>query len=456
MAVRYVTGRPSAGRSSRRATRSGVACSGSWQRVSKRPVPARAADDAGVPPLRVLRVCSVFEAPDAALAGRGARFDPVGGMQSHTVGLTRALDRLGVRQVVLTHRPPGAPRSERLGDHADVRRFGLPMHWMRQLYSGPAAVAALRLARTTDVVHAHVGEDLAVLPIARTAARRASVPLVVTVHCSLRHTFRGTGLRASLLRVAGGALEVAAYRRADAVIALTPRLAALVADLVPRDRLHVIPSGVDAAAFAGDPPDPFPDAGRPRVVYAGRLIRQKGVHTLVDAAARSRTPGLCVLLVGDGPERRSLERAIRWRGLGGRVRITGFVPHREIPAVLRHADLLCLPSHYEELGSVLVEGMQAGVPIVASETGGIPDAVGPAARLVAPGDAAALAVALDALLEDRAEAARLAALGAERARAWDWDCLARRVLDVYRLVRHPAEPLPAESTTAVPAPTGTG
>jgi glycogen(starch) synthase len=398
--------------------------------------------------MRVLRLCSVFEAPDVALTGRGARFDPVGGMQSHTGQLTRALDALGVRQVVLTHRPPGTLSHERLGDHAEIRRFGLPVRWGRQCYSVPAAVAALRVAPATDLVHAHAGEDLAVLPIALAAARSGRVPLVVTVHCSLRHTFAGSGARGWLLRSAGGALEVAVCRRADAVIALTPRLAARIGASVSGGRLHVIPSGVDAEAFGKDVSDPFPDAGRPRLVFVGRLSRQKGVDTLVDAVARLRTPGVVALFVGDGPERGRLERAVRRRRLDGRIRITGFRPHREIPAVLRHADLLCLPSRYEELGSVLLEAMQAGVPIVASDTGGIPDAVGPAAQLVPAGDSAALATAIDAVLGDRAEAARLAALGTERVREWDWQHLAHRVLDVYRLTRGVVEPLELERVRA--------
>jgi glycosyltransferase involved in cell wall biosynthesis len=92
-----------------------------------------------------------------------------------------------------------------------------------------------------------------------------------------------------------------------------------------------------------------------------------------------------------------------------------------------------LPSHYEELGSVLLDAMCAEVPIVASDTGGIPDAVGPAGRLVTPGDAAALATAIDALLGDPSERRKLAALGAKRVRAHDWEHVAARVLDVYRL-----------------------
>jgi glycogen(starch) synthase len=111
--------------------------------------------------------------------------------------------------------------------------------------------------------------------------------------------------------------------------------------------------------------------------------------------------------------------------------MTGFVPHRAVPGAMRHADVLVLPSRYEELGSVLLEAMQAGVPIVASRTGGIPDAVGQAAVLVPPGDAEALARAIDAVLMDRALAERLVAAGRERVRRFDWSRLAADVLGVY-------------------------
>src|SRR5215218_1510404 len=77
--------------------------------------------------LGVLRLCSVFESPPSALVGRGVKFDPIGGMQNHTAELTRALDRRGVVQTVLTTRPPTAPYFQRLGERARVIRLGLPL-----------------------------------------------------------------------------------------------------------------------------------------------------------------------------------------------------------------------------------------------------------------------------------------------------------------------------------------
>jgi len=380
--------------------------------------------------LRVVRLCSVFEPPDGAL---DPRFDPIGGMQNHCAQLVRALDRRGVHQTVVTTRPPGAPRAHALGQHAEVRRHGLPVPVARQLYAAPAAADVLRAARGADLLHAHLGEDLAVVPVALAAARASGVPLVLTIHCSLRHTYAPTRrLRSQALARLGGALELRGARAARGVIVLTPRLRdRLTGDGVEGDRIAVVPSGVASAEWATDGRDPLDGTGRPRVVFVGRLARQKGVTTLVEAAARLRTAGVRVVLVGDGPERRAVEALIDRHALHDRVTLTGFMPHRDVPAVLRGADVVVLPSVYEELGSVLVEAMKAGAAIVASDTGGIPDAVGDAAMLVAPGDPSALAAAIDGLLAEPLRAEVLRARARQRSARFDWDRLAGRVLDLY-------------------------
>ena len=385
-------------------------------------------------PARVLRITSVFEPPDATLSGKGVRFDPIGGMQNHTAQLTRALDARGIAQAVVTTRPPGAAAREALGERSTIHRHGLRIRTARQLYAAPAARCALREVTGADLVHAHVGEDLAVLPIAARAARRAQVPLVVTVHTSLKHTYTTAGPRSRVLKALGGRIEAWACDRAGAVIVLTPRLARHLTDGgVPAERVHVIPSGVVPADFGRPAADPFPEVGRPRVLFLGRLARQKGCAVLVEAVARMEEQAE-VLVVGDGPERGRLEAAAARAGVAERIHCAGFRPHHEVAAILRHADVFAAPSLYEELGTVLLEAMAAGLPIVASATGGIPDAVDDAARLVPPGDPASLAAALDALLRDRAEAARLGALARERAGRFDWDALADQVLGVYGLV----------------------
>src|SRR5215213_5748726 len=330
-------------------------------------------------PIRVLRLCSVFEPPASAIEGKGARFDPIGGMQNHTAELTRALDRRGVRQTVLTTRPPTAPHLQRLGDHARVIRLGFPLRRFRQLYGLQAAVSAPILAARADLVHVHLGEDLAILPIGVAAAKLHRLPLVLTVHLSLRHTLIVADLRSAVLKALGSPIERWGERSAEAVVAITPRLGRLlVSEGVDPQRVHAVPPGVNAALFAGSFEDPFPLIGRPRVAFVSRLAAQKGLRFLIAAVASLKTPGVQVLLV--------------------------------------------LPSVYEELGTVLLEAMWMGLPVVASRTGGIPDVITNEVDglLVQPGRPEALAVAIDRVLRSPVLAQRLGEAARER------------VLEIYR------------------------
>lgn len=390
--------------------------------------------------LRVVRLCSVFEVPPGACSGRGAAFDPLGGMQNHTGQLTRALDRRGVAQTIITAYRPGAPRCDRIGDQTAVFRVGFPTPRLRQLYSVSASWRLPLYARAADLIHAHLGEDLAVIPLALCAARLNRVPLVLTIHTSLTHTLTTTGLRSAVLKVLGGGLERLGQRQAAAVIALTPRTAELLVGRgIPADRVHVIPSGVDPTRFIRPQPDLLWDIPRPRVVFIGRLHAQKDAAAVVTAAGNLPST-VHVVLVGDGPQRADLEALTDRLGIRGRVHFRGFVPAPEVPGVLAGADVFVMPSRYEELGSVLLEAMSAGVPIVASATGGVPDVIseGVNGLLVPPGDPLALAAAVRRILGAPELARRLRARACVAVARYDWHLLADQVLRVYeQVVRTP-------------------
>lgn len=408
--------------------------------------------------LRVLRLCSVFgstagHVPGAAgridgeLDPGAARFDPIGGMQNHTAALTRCLDAHGLLQTVVTSRLAGPRGVSRLGRRARVHRTGLPTARFRQLW----ALGAVRTVLGTPpggrvgIIHAHQGEDIATLLLARLAARRHRCPLVVTVHCSVGHTVDGRSPHARLLRTVGGAVERSTLRRADAVIVLTARAArALAGDGVPPERVSTIPSGFDPASFdVVDGKDVFPEADRPRIGYVGRLAEQKRADVLVRAFGRMREEAALVV-VGDGPERDRVRELVRASPAAERITVTGFVDHSTVPAVLASLDVLVLPSVYEEMGSVLVEAMAAGLPAVASDVGGIPEVVrdGETGLLVPPGDVDALAGALDRLVADGRLRSRLAAGARTRAQAYGWPYLSGCVAEVYQRVRS-SDPLPS-------------
>ena len=152
------------------------------------------------------------------------------------------------------------------------------------------------------------------------------------------------------------------------------------------------------------------------MVAVARLAAQKGLGTLIDAAAswRDLDPAPLVVIAGDGPLAGELRR--RADGLGVDV---GFLGHvADVPALLAVAAVFVLPSRWEGQPLALQEALRAGLPVVASLVGGVAGLTGPdAALLVPPGDPAALAAAVAAVLTDPALAARLASAAAARGAA---------------------------------------
>jgi glycosyltransferase involved in cell wall biosynthesis len=354
-------------------------------------------------------------------------------MQVHTARLTAALDELGLDQTVITAYRPGAPRVQRIGHRAVVHRAGVPLRHVRQLY-GVASIPLVIRGPAPDVVHVHLGEDIAILPLARWAARRAKAPLVATVHCSLRHTVVPHGIRSAMLRAIGGPLQLELLRAADAVLVLSERAAEfLVDDGVDPMRLRVVALGVDLEPGGGERRPAATDR-RPTVVFAGRLVPEKGVHELIEALGSLPEVGL--LVVGDGPERRSLEAAAAAMGMADRIRFVGAVAHADVHAYLRDADVVVAPSWFEERGRVLLEAMAAGTPVIAARSGGPVETVkdGVNGLLVPPRAPKALAAAIARVLSDDRLAAALAAAGRRTAATQPLSSLVADTLDVYRTV----------------------
>jgi glycosyltransferase involved in cell wall biosynthesis len=172
----------------------------------------------------------------------------------------------------------------------------------------------------------------------------------------------------------------------DAFIALTQFQRDKLVDAgLPAERVYVKPH------FYPAPPKPLPwDAREPRAVFIGRLGEEKGLHVLLEAW-RAWGPGAPALeLIGDGPERTTLEASARTHGLNGRIRFSGQLPFAETQARLARASLLLLPSLcFEGFPMVIREAFALGVPVAASRLGSMPCLVeeGVNGVLFAPGDA---------------------------------------------------------------------
>jgi glycosyltransferase involved in cell wall biosynthesis len=256
----------------------------------------------------------------------------------------------------------------------------------------------------------------------------------MTLHSSALHTMRAVSARLALLKALGCPSEALALRRAAAIITLTDRTRNLVVDSgADPSRVHVLPQPYDQEPFAGPFDDPFPGVPHPRILFVGRFSAEKGVPVLLDAFSRLQRPAQLVL-IGDGRTRRQIEASIHGLGISESVTVSGFLPHHTAVAAMAHARVVALPSLFEEAGTVVVEAMALGVPLVGSDVGGIRQtaADGKAAVLVPPGDAVALAAALDSVLNDLDLASRLSEAGRIRSAGQEWGTASKRVLDIYR------------------------
>ena len=204
-------------------------------------------------------------------------------------------------------------------------------------------------------------------------------------------------------------------------------------------RVLFLPNGVDVALFEPKPSDhpTIRPSDHPTILCVARIDRQKNQMALVEALARD--PRLAVRLVGPATEPDYLE-ALRARaaelGAADRLSVAGALPpgSPELAAEYRAADVFALPSRHEPFGIVVLEAWAAGLPVVASNVGGLGRlcAAHPGAALVFdPADPSALSAALSRVAADPALAASLAAAGRAAARDYDWTALAARLSDFY-------------------------
>ena len=264
---------------------------------------------------------------------------------------------------------------------------------MRGAWDLGAVCALQRLIRREQVsiVHTHSSVDGWVGGL---AARAAGVPVVRTRHVSIRIRRRWNPV----------------YRwLADRVITSGEAIRSLVIEAgVDAGRVVAIPAGVDLAKFTGGSDDGHAmreslGLARPVIGSVAMFRGSKGHAHLLDAfaAVHARHPAARLLLVGDGIRRPWVEGLAKDRGLGEAVVFTGF--RADVPELLRAMDCFVLAStRTEGVPQSLLQAFAAGVPVVASAIGGIPEVVkdGETGILVPPEDAAALARAIESVLSD--------------------------------------------------------
>ena len=341
--------------------------------------------------------------------------DGIRGSERCLLDLLRHIDRDRFSPLVWCNRETFAREVRNQGVSAQVDDFPVMFHYAQPRFSPRRFAALLRkgagLIREHDVrlVHTNGGAPVQwMLPL----ARRASIPLVSHLHAPYDFADR------ALLGIHQASAIVGVSRAA-----VDP----LRDDGVPVSRTHVIYNGIDAERLESPGPSGLRAAlgiahGDIVVAFVGALIPLKGVDVALRACAQltgnGATPGVHLLVVGDGPERARLTTLAHQLGLAGRVHFIG--ESTAVGAIYRDdTDIGILPSRSEAFGLTLAEMGHFGLPVIGSAVGGIPEVIvhRETGLLVPPGDAESLAAAIDRLVSNPERRTAKGCAGRERATA---------------------------------------
>jgi glycosyltransferase involved in cell wall biosynthesis len=384
---------------------------------------------------------SEHASPLAAIGGVDA-----GGQNVHVAALAAGLARRGHDVTVHTRRDDEAlPDRVVVQDGYDVAHVpagparALPKDELLPYMPAFARVLQGQWAeQPPDVVHAHFWmSGLAVVD----AAADLPVPVLQTFHAlgSVKRRHQGAADTSPGERVE---LERRLCRDVDHVVATCSDEVFELRRLgLPRDRVSIVPCGVDTSVFT--PRGPVaPRSDRRRLLILGRVVERKGHDDAVRALRDLPDAELVVVggppadEVDDDAEIRRLRAVAAEEGVADRLLFTGSVARADVPAWIRSADVVLAVPWYEPFGITPLEAMACGRPVVASAVGGLVDTVadGLTGELVPPRDPGRLGEVLASLLADDERRAAYGAAGVQRARArYRWN---RVVADTEAVYRH--------------------
>ncbi len=378
----------------------------------------------------------------------------VGGMGKHVAELTPALADAGIEVHLVTPCLRGGPDEEQVAPNARIYRVPIPatsggadLVTFAQMSNGSLELKARELQARVghfDLVHAH---DWLVAYSSVALKYFARIPLVVTVHSMERGRCQGRLATDQALAINGTEwwLTYEAWR----VITVSSYMAEQVAEYfaVPRDKVDVIHNGV------GDPRTPplaaderqsfrrrYAQDSQPIVFSVGRLVYEKGIHLLVDAAPRilAACGSAKFVVAGTGSQLHALRQRACELNVQDSFHFTGFITDEDRDRLYQVADVAVFPSIYEPFGIVALEAMSYRCPVVVAATGGLGEVI----RLhdtgltSHPGNAESLAWAvLETLQHPDWARARAEKAFHEVRQLYHWKKIAQETVDVYRRIQ---------------------
>src|SRR5437773_3110830 len=368
----------------------------------------------------------------------------IGGISTHVYHLSRALVEKGTLVRVITCDFPKTP-AEEIVDGVLVSRVDsgrVPesnfLLWIYHLNSQMISkTTELFETERFDLIHAH---DWVVGRAGVELKNQLGLPLISTIHAT--EIGRGGSLDGEYRRKVRD-IERLLVDQSDGIICCSNYMLDHIQHQLGavNAKIRVIPNGVEVSRFKRDSQPRLIPTGvsenRKVILYVGRIVREKGIFTLIEAfdELRNRGKDVSLVFVGEGPMKEDLAKEILWRRLSDRVRLAGFVDERRLVSLYNSSDAFVLPSHYEPFGMVALEAMASRVPVVVSDVGGLSEIVedGVTGVKVPSSDPHALAEGILRVIDNRELSERLKE-NAYRAvqERYRWDLIAEKTLEAYR------------------------
>jgi len=368
----------------------------------------------------------------------------VGGIARHCFGLSKALAKENHEVQVVTLDFPGTPDFEEV-EGVKVHRIRIELghpnfitwtfifnHFMEK------KIATLNRDAKFDIIHIH---DWLTAPAGIASKHYLDKPLVSTVHST--EVGRAHGLHSPDSYLIDG-IEWWMTYEANRVILCSNSMKREVEDHfhLPSEKITIIPNAIDTSeyqrsinkeavkrSYGVEPHEKL-------VLFIGRLVPQKGVEYLIKAVPLivQHDSRVRFIITGDGWSKNHLENLAASTGHGDKIRFVGFVSNSELVELTMSADVLVVPSIYEPFGIVALEGMAAGVPVVAANVGGLTDIIehDRTGVLVYPENPESIAWGVNKVLSDPGYAQWLIQNAKKKIReVYSWEAVAKKTCEVY-------------------------
>jgi glycosyltransferase involved in cell wall biosynthesis len=372
-------------------------------------------------------------------------FPPAGGGGGYaTKNIARCLRDIGVETEILTARIGGDDNAAELD--------GIPIHrvasWRRSLhdcglrgaYTFVAAAAFMRrklhAQNRYDLEHYFFSMPTGLLTLLPN--RHESIPSVISIRGSDVPGYDPFNRTVEVIHSLTKPITRRIWKGADKVVALSDALADLARQTSPDIEYGVIPNGVDELHFS--PPETREQGPELRLVTVARLLERKGIQVILQACGQPETLPVELTIVGTGPYKDALQEQVNALDMGDRVRFAGYVSNDKLPALYGKMDAFVLPSETESFGLVFTEAMSCGLPILASDVGGIPETVrhGVDGFLCPPGRPELLRANIETLIGNRDLRARMGRAGRQRViDRYTWHRVSEQYLETYNSILNP-------------------